>query len=138
MKIKAEIVGDSKNEFGGRITTIVCTYPRIIHAEIMTHRMFSRNAASSRAVPAQKLIDAVKDDPFIPFAFQKAHSGMQGTEYITDPDEIKKEIADWLDDRDYLVKKAEARLARGVTKQLINRPLEPFQWYTCIINATDW
>ncbi len=87
-KIEAKIIADSKNEFGNRITTMILTYPRIIHSEFMTHRMFSRNAASSRAVPAAKLIQAVKDNPFIPLAFQKQHSGMQGTEYITDPKEI--------------------------------------------------
>lgn len=136
--ISAKVVADSKNEFGNRITTFVLTYPRIIHSELMTHRMFSRNAASSRAVPASKLIHAVETDPFIPLAFQKNHSGMQGTEYITDPNEIEFEIQDWLDDRDYAVKKAKARLERGVTKQLVNRPLEPFQYYTTILTATEF
>lgn len=138
MEIKAQIVGDSKNEFGDRITTFVITYPRIIHSEFMTHRMFSRNAASSRAVPSRKLIDAVVNHPFIPLAFQKQHSGMQGREYITDPIEIAFEVADWLDDRDYAVKKAKARLERKITKQIINRPLETFQYYTTIVTATEW
>jgi hypothetical protein len=135
---KVEIVADSINESGNRITTMVVTYPRIIHSEIMTHRMFSRNAASSRAVPSRKLIESVKNEPFIPIAFQKSHSGMQGVDYIIDQKDIDFEIADWLDDRDYAIKKAEGRLTRGLTKQLINRPLEPFQWYTTIITATEW
>lgn len=138
MKIQAQVVADSKNEFGDRIVTMVLTYPRIIHAEFMTHRMFSRNAASSRAVPAAKMIDAVENNPFIPIAWQRSHKGMQGTEYITDQKEIDLEVLDWLDDRDYAVKKARGRLARGVTKQLVNRPLETFQWYTTIVTATEW
>lgn len=137
MKIQARIVADSIHD-GNRITTFILTYPRIIHAEFMTHRMFSRNAASSRAVPAEKLIKTIEEEPFIPLAFQKNHKGMQGTEYITNQEDIDFEIRDWLDDRDYAVKKAKARLARGVTKQLVNRPLEPFQYYTCVCTATEW
>ena len=53
-EIKVEIVADSINQQGDRLTSLVLTYPRIIHAEMMTHRMFSRNASSSRAVPVQK------------------------------------------------------------------------------------
>lgn len=137
-KIQATIVADSRNTFGQRITTMLLTYPRIIHAELMTHRVFSRNAASSRAIPSAKLIESVEKDPFIPIAFQRQHKGMQGAEYITDPVEIQREIDDWLDDRDYAVKKAKSRLARGVTKQLINRPLEPFQYYQVLVTGTEW
>jgi hypothetical protein len=100
--------------------------------------MFSRNAASSRAVPSSKLIKAIEEDPFVPLAFQRSHSGMQGTEYITDLKEIEFEVADWLDDRDYAIKKAKKRLERGITKQLINRPLETFQYYTTLVTATEW
>lgn len=136
--IQAKIVADSINPQGNRIVSYLLTYPRIIHAELLTHRMFSRNAASSRAVPAKKLIASILENPFVPIAWQKEHPGMQGTEYITDPAEIEREIADWLDDRDYAVKKAEGRLARKVTKQLVNRPLEPFQWYTTLVTATEF
>lgn len=85
-KINADIIADSKNEHGQRITTFILTYPRIIHAELLTHRLFSRNAASSRAIPASKMIKDIEKDPFIPVAWQKAHSGMQGTEYFTEED----------------------------------------------------
>lgn len=94
-KINAKIIADSKNEFGNRITTFVLTYPRFIHAEIMTHRMFSRNAASSRAVPFEKLCESVMNDPFIPIAWQKDHSGMQGTEYFTEG-QIDAKVNSWL------------------------------------------
>ena len=45
--INAQIVADSINQMGDRITTYLLTYPRFIHAELMTHRVFSRNSASS-------------------------------------------------------------------------------------------
>ena len=89
--IKAGIIADSINQQGNRVTTYILTYPRIIHAELLTHRLFSRNAASSRAIPAKKMIKMIEEDPFIPIAWQKAHKGMQGTEYITDPELIKIE-----------------------------------------------
>lgn len=78
----AKTVADSKNEFGNRLTTFVVTFPRIILAEFNTHRMLSKNSASSRAIPYKKALKAVMSNPFIPIAWQKDHSGMQGTEYL--------------------------------------------------------
>lgn len=80
--ISAKVIADSKNEFGNRITTMVVTFPRIILAEFNTHRMFSRNSASSRAIPFDKMVEAVTKNPFIPIAWQKDHKGMQGVEYF--------------------------------------------------------
>lgn len=85
--ISAKILADSKNTFGERITTMVVTFPRFILAELNTHRMFSRNSASSRAIPFEKMLASVQNDPFIPIAWQKHHSGMQGTEYLSKTDE---------------------------------------------------
>ena len=87
-KISAKIVADSIDPRGNRITTFVLTYPRFIHAELLTHRLFSRNAASSRAIPFKKMVEDIENDPFIPIAWQKDHKGMQGVEYITDPAKI--------------------------------------------------
>lgn len=80
--IQAQVIADSKNEFGNRITTMVVTFPRYILAELNTHRMLSKNSASSRAIPFEKLLKSVRENPFIPIAFQKNHTGMQGTEYF--------------------------------------------------------
>lgn len=63
--INAQIVADSINQMGDRITTYLLTYPRFIHAELMTHRMFSRGSASSRAIPFERMIKMVTEDPFI-------------------------------------------------------------------------
>ena len=137
-KIKSEIIADSVNEHGDRITTFVLTYPRIIHAELLTHRLFSRNAASSRAIPASKMIADIQEDPFIPVAFQKAHKGMQGTEYFEKPTEITPRILSWKQGALQAVEKAKGMLDLGITKQLVNRILEPYQWYTCIVTATEY
>jgi len=135
--INAQIVADSKNEFGQRITSFILTYPRIIHAEMMTHRMFSRNAASSRAIPASKMIEKVENNPFIPIKFQKHHSGMQGTEYFEGKDhETARDL--WLSSKDMALIHAKEMLDFGVTKQIINRTLEPYQWYTALFTATEW
>jgi len=153
-KIKAEIIAGSLNEHGQKITTWVLTYPRFIHAECKTHRIitnddsyyedislmndvnFSRNAASSRAIPSLKMIKDVEEDPFIPVAWQKEHKGMQGTEYHEGAAAALLEN-DWLAAKDAAVSVAEAMADFGCTKQLTNRLLEPFQWYTAIFTTTE-
>lgn len=136
-KISAQIVADSICN-GHRITTMLLVYPRFIHSEMCRHRMFSRNTASSRAIPPEKMIEAVINDPVIPIAWQKQHKGMQGTQYITDPGEILIEKEAWLDDRDAAVLSARKRLERGITKQIINRPLESWMWTVELVTATEW
>ena len=134
-EIKVEIVADSINQQGDRLTSLVLTYPRIIHAEMMTHRMFSRNASSSRAVPIQKMIEAVKNNTFCPFEFQKAHKGMQGSEYFTGKD--KQECVDlWLESAELALQQAEKMKAKGISKQIINRILEPYQYYKVLITGS--
>jgi thymidylate synthase ThyX len=137
-KISAEIIADSKNEFGQRITTFVVTFPRIVLAEFNTHRMLSRNSASSRAIPFKKMVEMVDEDPFIPMAFQKDHSGMQGTEYFNDKDTIDSLRDEWVMAKDDAVHNARRFNDIGVTKQLCNRLLEPFMWHTVICTGTEW
>ena len=134
-KISAEIVADSISPQGDRLTSLVLTYPRIIHAEMMTHRMFSRNASSSRAVPIQKMIEAVKNNTFCPFEFQKAHKGMQGSEYFTGQDKADC-IKLWLESAELALQQAEKMKEKGITKQVINRILEPYQYYTMLITGS--
>ena len=148
--ITAKVVADSKNEFGNRLTTMVVTFPRIILAEMNTHRMMSRNSASSRAIPFEKMLKSVKENPFIPIAWQKDHSGMQGTEYFTTEDDkvaltggghhskVDKLQERWLSARDRAVQVAKDLSGLGLTKQLCNRLLEPFMWHTVIVTASEW
>lgn len=136
--ISAKIVGDSKNKFGHRITSMVVTFPRFILAELNTHRMFSRNSASSRAIPFKKMVEMVEKNPFIPIAWQKEHTGMQGSEYFTDPDDIKLLTDVWLNGRNEAIQKAKLLSTLEVTKQLCNRQLEAYMWHTVLITATDF
>jgi len=150
--IKATIVADSINNKGDRITSMLVTFPRFILAELNTHRLFSRNSASSRAIPFEKMVQSIKENPFIPIAWQKEHKGMQGTEYITETKGIEYCKNLWLKARDRAINSAkdlndknaypkgdfDPSFNVGVTKQLCNRLLEPFMYHTVLITATEW
>lgn len=142
-KIDAKIIADSVCPRGHRITTFILTYPRIIHGELMTHRMFSRNAASSRAIPFERMVKEIEEDPFIPIAWQKQHKGMQGKEYLTDELSIEFATSNWLQAKRDAIKNAKSLHStkngyESVTKQLCNRLLEPFQWMTTLVTATQF
>ena len=137
-KINAKIVADSINAEGKRITSFILTYPRFIHSELMTHRVFSRNSASSRAIPFNKMIEMVESDPFIPIAWQSKHTGMQGTDYLDGDSEQQLLINKWLEARDLAVQQAKLLDYNNVTKQLCNRILEPYMWHTVLVTATEF
>lgn len=86
--ISATIVKDSITKRNDRITTFKLVFPRYILAELNTHRVFTKSSASSRALPLRKMVKSALENPFIPIAFQKEHTGMQGTEYL-DATELK-------------------------------------------------
>jgi thymidylate synthase ThyX len=135
MSYKCEILADSKNIQGDRITTMKITFPRFILAEFNTHRMFSRNSASSRAIPFNKMVKMVEENPFIPIAWQKDHKGMQGTEYFTNRDDLYNNEFAWLEAKNNALLAAKELHDSGVTKQLCNRLLEPFMWHTVIVTS---
>lgn len=129
---KCEILADSLSPDGHRLTTMKITFPRFILAEFNTHRMFSRNSASSRAIPFKKMVKMVEENCFVPLAFQKDHKGMQGSEYIEDDRSCRSQ---WYSARDEAVYAATELNRLGVTKQLCNRLLEPFMWHTVIVTS---
>lgn len=141
--IKAEIVADSKNEFGNRITTFVLTMPRIVLAEFNTHRMISRNSASSRAIPFETIVKRVNENPFIPISWMKEHTGMQGNNYFRDEyidgnnDTLNLQDL-WLQARNDAIKKAIALSEYGLSKQFCNRLLEPYMLHTVVATSTEW
>jgi thymidylate synthase ThyX len=137
MAYAAKILLDSVSGAGHRLTTMELTYPRMVHSEFMTHRKFSRNAASSRAIPIQKMIQRVKDDPVVPVWIGKNQPGMKAHEELPEPDRSDF-IDSWLNARLDAVAKAEDWLLMGVHKQIVNRILEPWMWITVICSATDW
>jgi len=135
MPFSVKILADSLSPDNVRLTTVEATMPRIILAEANTHRAFSRNSASSRAIPINKRIQAVIDDPFVPEAFGANKAGMQAGEILQDQEAAK---AAWLAARDQAVSFAKTLSEIGVHKQWANRLLEPFAWQTVIISATSW
>lgn len=137
-EINANIIADSKNTFGQRMTTFVIEAPRIILSEINTHRMLSRNSASSRAIPFLKMLDRALQDPFIPIRWMKDHTGMQGNEYFEDPKMIEKITRIWLQARTDAAERANQLNDIGVSKQITNRLLEPFMWHRILITATEF
>jgi thymidylate synthase ThyX len=143
-KIEAIIVADSINIYGNRITTFVLTFPRIVLSEFNTHRALSKNSASSRAIPFSKpttrsgMLEKVKDDPFIPISWMKDHTGMQGNSFFTDSKEIEELEYFWVKARDLAILQAKKLSSMGLTKQIVNRLLEPFMWHTVIVTGTEW
>jgi len=140
---KAEIIAHSKNKQGDELVTFVVEFPRIILPEVLTHRMFSRNSASSRAIPFSKMVKKVQENPFIPIAWQKSHKGMQGNQYhdlneiITSEGHTKDQVTveTWLTAKNTAIEAAIDLNENDVTKQLCNRLLEPFMYHKVIITT---
>lgn len=138
MAYSAKILCDSvHSETDVRLTTMEVTLPRIVLAELNTHRVFSRNSASSRAIPIAKMIERVQTDPFIPVWWGKNQKGMQAAEEL---DDIGKDAArfHWLEARDNAVLSVQNLQDIDVHKQIANRLLEPWLWHTVIITSTEW
>lgn len=134
---KAKILLDSVAPSGVRLTTFELTYPRFIHAELMTHRLFSRNSASSRAIPVEKLIARIENEPAMPVWWGKNQAGMQAKEEL---DEKNREWAQrlWLEARDEMLDYARKLADIGLHKQIANRILEPWMFITVILTATEY
>lgn len=137
MAISVKVLADSLAPCGKRLTTMEWKYPRSIHSEIMTHRMLSKNSASSRAIPTEKLISMVIDDPFIPEYIGANKSGMQAGEELSEEEKAQARYI-WLSGRDEAVECARCMLKIGVHKQVVNRIIEPWMWITIIVSATEW
>lgn len=168
MGFDAKVLADSRSPAGHRLTTLEATFPRFVLAEFNTHRVFSRNSASSRAIPIAKQLRRVLEDPYIPIEFGSNQPGMQAGTALTG---VKRDAAEreWLHARDDAVRRVlglvsdpdaiapdddlldalgqieEAIRNRAqhaewlnVHKQVANRLLEPFMWHTVIVTATEW
>src|SRR5688500_13593823 len=137
MSYNCKVVADSIAENGCRLTTFEVTYPRIILAEWNTHRVFSRNTASSRAIKSEKLIQSIKDNPFIPEKFPADKPGMQNNEWLSG-DAHEEAKAKWLEARDSALDYVSTFDKMGVHKQIANRLLETFMWVNTITSSTEW
>jgi len=137
MAYEAKILKDSVSPDGVRLTTMEVTFPRIVLAEFNTHRVFSRNSASSRAIPIEKMLAKVENDPFVPIYWGKNQKGMQAEEEFSEHEGEGLRLQ-WLRARDHAVFHAKSLLATGVHKQITNRLLEPWLWHTVIVTSTEW
>jgi thymidylate synthase ThyX len=167
MRYAARVIADSVSVSGQRLTTFEVTFPRIVLAEFNTHRVFSRNSASSRAIPVVKQLLRVLDTPYVPEEFGSNQPGMQAGPPL---DGLKELLArqEWLRARDRAAAHALRMIAYpgicsedadtatlmqavqevahkppddswlNVHKQLANRLLEPFMWHTLVVTATEW
>ena len=158
-KTNVIIKADSINvATGNRATTILLTrFPYTLIQEPATHRLISqgtaqyftealdninpfgpfiaRSSASTRAIPVEKLIQKVLDDPFIP-TWSKHQKGMSG---IEDNDLEFQERMDLVHRRHLNTAIAEARemVALGAHKQHINDLLKPWLRIPILATATE-
>lgn len=137
MGFSARVILDSISPAGHRLTTMEVTIARFNTVDFNTHRMLSRNSASSRAIPIQKQIDRVLSDPMVPIFWPKNQKGMLAVEsLIGEAREASERL--WRRTSKAVAEVAQGLLEIGLHKQLTNRLLEPFLWQTILVTATDW
>lgn len=136
--IYAKVLADSINlDNYVRLVTLEINQPRYIHAEFMTHRVFSRNASSSRAIPIARQIDMVERFPVMPVEWGQNKPGMQAGEPISRAAQTEAEN-EWILALNDSVRHARKLKELGVHKQIVNRLLEPFAYIRVIVTATEW
>lgn len=136
--IKATVIADSVHPATGtRITTFELVYPRFIHSEFMTHRIFNRNASSSRAIPTDRFIEQVRTDPVLPSYWGKNQKGMQAFEELSE-DQRSDAIFIWEQAASSAATYAEMLRRGQVHKQIVNRILEPFTHIRVVVTSTSW
>lgn len=136
--IESKLIKFSKHPLPGypSIATFELVYPRFIHSELMTHRVLSRNAASSRAIPIEAVIKAVRSNPATPSHWGKNQSSMQAVAELTDV-ELQLAKDEWIEAANSAANHS-ARLAKiGCHKQIANRVTEPFVWMKTLVTATS-
>lgn len=133
----ARIVADSISITGDRVTTFEVRFHRFVLAEFNTHRVFSRNSASSRAIPVAKQLDRVLNDPADPVEWPSEQKGMQGGGDLHPESLIECRMA-WDEARANAIGTAQTLTDEGLHKSLANRILEPFMWHTVVVTATAW
>lgn len=135
----ADVKARSVNEAGEELTTVVVTIARSALAELNTHRALSKNSASSRAIPAHKMIAAVRANPYIPRAFGLKGRGMAPARLVEYGTGEWTEMAQWwVLSLERALASVEQGLSLDIHKQDVNRILEPFMMHTVVISGTEW
>ncbi len=132
MEIK--VIADSVSPSGKRISSLQLRYWRSIHAEVLTHRVFTRNASSSRAIPVQRFIDQVLTDPAGPSYWGSNKPGMQAGDEI---ENVPEAVKVWKEAAQSAAESARRLHALGLHKQIVNRVLEPFQFISVLVTTTE-
>ena len=139
--ITANIIEDSYYADGWgnthRITTMVLSYPRFVHAELLTHRVFSRNASSSRAIPIGTMIDRAINHTAYPVHWGKNQKGMQADEELSPKDQERAKGL-WAGAAQMAARYAMELANVGVHKQIANRLIENFQNIEVVVTSTKW
>jgi hypothetical protein len=144
----AQVLADSLSPAGVRLTTFQITFPRFILAEFNTHRVFSRNSASSRAIPPNDtvvdgvvtkkgLINQVREFMFCPETLGRRVAGMGYGEAL-DEAELEAALDIWREAGHCAAEFAARINALNVDKSRVNRLLEAFMWHTVIVTSSEW
>lgn len=137
-KITAKIIADSISPEGIRMTTMEIEYPRFILAELNTHRMLSKNSASSRAIPVKAMHEHINQSPAEPVFWGKNQPGMQAKQELTGTDYTDAKFI-WDRARQDALHWAWALADRiGLHKQIANRVTEPWMTMKTVISGTEW
>lgn len=135
--IEAKVIEDSISREGKRITTLQIRFPRFILPEFNTHRVFSRNFSSSRAIPVKKMIDMVRNAPARPIHWGENQAGMQASSELSDQKKVSAKLL-WGNAAKHAADIAEAMMDIGLHKQVANRVMEPFMMVNGIVTATEF
>lgn len=137
-KITAKIIADSVSPNGDRMTTMEIEYPRFILAELNTHRMLSKNSASSRAIPVKAMHEQINQSPAEPVFWGKNQAGMQAKEELSGTNYTDAKFI-WTRARQDALHWAWALADRvGLHKQVANRITEPWMTMKTVISGTEW
>lgn len=131
------MICDSINSNNVRMRTFEIEYPRFILAEVNTHRMLSKNSASSRAIPTAKMISHIEENMAMPVYWGKNQPGMQAAEEVDEETKLSA-IACWKDACAEAAVFANKLNSYGLHKQVVNRVTEPWMTMKTVISGTEW
>jgi hypothetical protein len=134
--ISAQVIADSITKDGIRLTTFEIEVHRFVWSEFMTHRVFSRNSESSRAIPVKARIQRTIENPAMPIHWGQNKPGMQAEKEITE-EEKKAAIDIWKACANDVARYATVLENMGVHKQVVNRLLEPFAMNKAVFSTTE-
>ena len=135
--ITATVIADSISPDNKRMTTMEIEYPRFILAELNTHRMLSKNSASSRAIPVKAMHQHIRENTASPVAWGKNQAGMQAKEVLDVEDSVEAFML-WEQARDNALEVSDALAELNLHKQIVNRVTEPWMIMKTVISGTEW